>query len=143
MPYIKDEAKAGAIQNPSTAGELNFAITHLIQTYLNQGNLNYQTINDIVGAVEGAKAEFQRRVVAPYEDIKIRENGDCYLPEFLSLPEPRTSSDSMRKYLNLVEDEVKDEDVDKELSRLLEEDDGIIVPHKYQEPKDDFDANCG
>jgi hypothetical protein len=35
-------------------------------------------VNDVVGALDGAKAEFQRRVVAPYEDKKIRENGDVY-----------------------------------------------------------------
>lgn len=39
---------------------------------------NYQGINDIIGALEGAKAEFQRRKVADYEDTKIAENGDVY-----------------------------------------------------------------
>ena len=39
---------------------------------------NYQAINDIVGAVEGAKLEFVRRIVNPYEDKKIKENGDVY-----------------------------------------------------------------
>jgi hypothetical protein len=35
-------------------------------------------MNDVVGALEGAKAEFQRIVVAPYEDKKMAENGDVY-----------------------------------------------------------------
>ena len=39
---------------------------------------SYATINDIIGALEGAKMEFYRRVVAPYEDEKIKENGDVY-----------------------------------------------------------------
>jgi hypothetical protein len=39
---------------------------------------NYQTVNDIVGALEGAKMEFYRRAAAPYEDLKIKENGDVY-----------------------------------------------------------------
>ncbi len=141
MPYIKDEDKAGAITTPSTAGELNFAITNLIQTYLSHSTLNYQAINDIVGALEGAKAEFQRRVVAPYEDIKIRENGDCYLPEFLSIPKESDVSKSNMKYLGLSED-------DLEFKMLLEE--NIVIPHTYPEnienielPKDDLDANCG
>ncbi len=141
MPYIKDEDKAGAITTPSTAGELNFAITNLIQTYLSHSTLNYQAINDIVGALEGAKAEFQRRVVAPYEDIKIRENGDCYLPEFLSIPKESNVSKSNMKYLGLSED-------DLEFKMLLEE--NIVIPHTYPEnienielPKDDLDANCG
>jgi hypothetical protein len=40
--------------------------------------LSYQTINDIVGALEGAKLEFYRRVAVPYEDKKIIENGDVF-----------------------------------------------------------------
>jgi hypothetical protein len=31
-----------------------------------------------VGALEQAKDEFRRRVVHPYEDLKIKENGDVY-----------------------------------------------------------------
>jgi len=45
--------------------------------YYNQGP-SYQTINDIIGALEGAKMEFYRRVVVPYEDKKIKDNGDVY-----------------------------------------------------------------
>lgn len=134
MPYIKDEKKAGAITTPLTAGELNFAFTDLIQNYLNTNSLNYQTINDIVGALEGAKAEFQRRVVNPYEDIKIKENGDCYLKQFLSLPEKTDTSTSMKKYLGIL-------DEDLEYSKLLEE---ATIPHIYvEENKDVNDANCG
>ena len=47
--------------------------------YMQQHGLNYRVINDIVGAAEGAKAEFQRRVAAPYEDKKILQNGDVYV----------------------------------------------------------------
>lgn len=80
MPYIKPDDRARIIggESPTTAGELNFAITMLITDYLRAKNLSYQTINDIVGALEGAKAEFQRRVVSGYEDQKIKENGDLY-----------------------------------------------------------------
>lgn len=31
-----------------------------------------------MGAVEGAKTEFYRRIAVPYEEKKIRENGDVY-----------------------------------------------------------------
>ena len=80
MPYItpdrrKDLAQGEVPQNP---GELNYAITAGILWYLSTHGLNYRTINDIVGALEGAKAEFQRRVTAPYEDKKKEENGDVY-----------------------------------------------------------------
>jgi len=81
MPYIKEEDKKKLQDGKliESAGELNYLFTNLIQEYIddNQG-LNYQVINDIVGALDGAKAEFQRRIVIPYEDKKIRENGDAY-----------------------------------------------------------------
>ena len=82
MPYIhKDDRLLLELNGPSsvkTAGELNFLITALCIEYLNTNGTNYQRINDIVGALEGAKLEFYRRVAAPYEDQKIKENGDVY-----------------------------------------------------------------
>lgn len=78
MPYIKqdDRIRVLCTSCPATAGELNFAFTMLLTRYANDKGLSYQTINDIIGALEGAKAEFQRRIVGPYEDKKIKENGD-------------------------------------------------------------------
>jgi hypothetical protein len=82
MPYISEamrEALAAEITPVAeTAGELNYLITLTIIRYIEQNGLSYQRCNDVVGALDGAKAEFQRRVVAPYEDKKIRENGDVY-----------------------------------------------------------------
>ena len=83
MPYVKNirrltDREAQALPMADNAGELNYLITALIVRHLTAHDLNYQTINDIVGALEGAKAEFQRRVVAPFEDNKIVENGDVY-----------------------------------------------------------------
>jgi hypothetical protein len=85
MPYIKLEARAPLNPRrwrgylaPSSAGELNYQITQIVLGYLNEQTANYDTLNAIVGALESAKAEFQRRVVAPYEDRKIEENGDVY-----------------------------------------------------------------
>jgi hypothetical protein len=46
--------------------------------------LTYQTMNDCLGALEGAKLEFYRRVVVPYEEQKKYENGDVYDPSLLS-----------------------------------------------------------
>ena len=78
MPYIDTESKAYVkSRGPTSAGELNYAITKLLLEYLGE-DFNYQKINDIVGAVEGSKQEFIRRVVNPYEDKKIKENGDVY-----------------------------------------------------------------
>ena len=83
MPYIKmkrrnDLSGDCPLDGPRTAGELNFILTDAIKGYLVFNELSYQSINDIVGALEGAKLEFYRRVVVPYEDTKIKENGDVY-----------------------------------------------------------------
>jgi hypothetical protein len=80
MPYIKQERRAQAEVYPDNAGELNFAITELLLKYLvhDAKPLSYRKINDVMGALEGAKLEFYRRVAVPYEDIKIEVNGDVY-----------------------------------------------------------------
>jgi hypothetical protein len=83
MPYIlpTDRAKfdypLDRLQ-PETAGELNYCITRLLSNYMDVKGMRYQYMNDVVGALEGAKAEFQRVVVAPYEEKKMAENGDVY-----------------------------------------------------------------
>jgi len=38
----------------------------------------YSTFNDIIGALDSAKMEFYRRIVANYEDKAIIRNGDIY-----------------------------------------------------------------
>ena len=79
MPYIKQEDREELnTRAPQTAGELNYKITLLIKEYLEANGMNYQNCNDVIGALEGAKLEFYRRVVSPYEDKKIEENGDVY-----------------------------------------------------------------
>jgi hypothetical protein len=80
MPYITEENRQAPHMlqyEPSNAGELNFLVTTFIRDYFDK-NPCYQSINDIVGALEGAKLEFYRRIAAPYEDIKINQNGDVY-----------------------------------------------------------------
>lgn len=81
MPYIKPDQRAALAKYPlsvADAGELNYQITQVILSYLRARGLRYQTINDIVGALDAAKLEFYRRVAVPYEDTKIQENGDVY-----------------------------------------------------------------
>jgi len=87
MPYIRsiDRDRLDYITDTilntgiASAGEMNYLFTIIANEYLNRNGKNYQYINDVVGALEGAKQEFYRRVAAPYEDIKITENGDVYL----------------------------------------------------------------
>lgn len=80
MPYITPKNRESldngeVVNNP---GDLNYMITKTLIEYLSVNGLSYRTINDIVGALEGAKAEFYRRVAVPYENQKIKENGDVY-----------------------------------------------------------------
>ena len=79
MPYIKPETRSKVeSQGALGSGELKYQVTRVIEKYRATHDDSYQTFNDIIGALEGAKLEFSRRVVAPYEDRKRRENGDVY-----------------------------------------------------------------
>lgn len=84
MPYLtpseKKALERGTIE-PSTPGHLNYCFTKLALEYIELHGLEYATINDIVGALEGAKLEFYRRVVVPYENTKIKMNGDVFTEE--------------------------------------------------------------
>lgn len=81
MPYIK-QADREEIEDEihdfiaHNAGELNYIITVICNDYLSYRAEKYQTYNDIIGVLECAKMEYYRRKVAPYEDDKIKENGD-------------------------------------------------------------------
>ncbi len=88
MPYIKQTERAkfkeclpevGKLCD--TCGELNYVFTCIAHEYIKRHGLKYQNINDIIGALEGAKIEFYRKVGQDYEDIKIKENGDVGLFE--------------------------------------------------------------
>lgn len=83
MPYI------------SGVGELNFAVTTLVDNYLSAlrefrkaGENNYEEYNSVIGVLESAKLEIYRRLVAPYENKKIVLNGDVY-----SNAQPATQAD--------------------------------------------------
>lgn len=85
MPYIKPERRdridptLSDREPPATVGELNFAITRLVDQFIaDSGGPSYGAINDVVGVLECAKLEVYRRVAVPYEDDKIRTNGDVY-----------------------------------------------------------------
>lgn len=79
MPYIKKDNRIlveeiGAINS----GDLNYLITKLCNDYVRRKGLCYDTINEIIGVLTCAGAEFYRRVAVPYEDKKMKENGDVY-----------------------------------------------------------------
>jgi hypothetical protein len=83
MPYITKERRE-AIDNygsaPSSAGELNYAITKLLTRYLKENyvNLTYSGINEVRGVLVCVGDEFYRRVAVLYEEDRRARNGDVF-----------------------------------------------------------------
>lgn len=83
MPYIKDKDKremADAIDDLQmwieSKGDLNYAICELVgQLILNSG-ISYTKISEWIDAVHDAECELRRRLLDPYEIMKMHENGD-------------------------------------------------------------------
>lgn len=88
MPYIKKDQRvvvdahikklADAIKETgkeNRAGVLNYSVSCLLKQLY---ELRYSEVNEAVGALECIKQEYYRRVAGPYEDLKIKENGDVY-----------------------------------------------------------------
>jgi len=86
VPYIKPEKRekyeevigklAAILKSLSPEevdGELNYVITKILKEVY---PLRYYHINKVMGVLECIKQEYYRRVAAPYEDQKIKENGD-------------------------------------------------------------------
>lgn len=81
MPYIEQRLRDDLQSReacPTTPGELNFMFTDVIKDYLLYKGESYQTYNDIIGALDCCGKELYRRKIAPYEDMKINQNGDVY-----------------------------------------------------------------
>lgn len=78
MPYVLKSRRVELelTRHAETPGELNFLLTTEALDYLDRHGLSYDTINDILGAMTAAQAEFIRRIVNEYEDGKITTNGD-------------------------------------------------------------------
>lgn len=90
MPYVRQEARdrfeheaieeimasfAKVSEIHIAPGEVNYIISTIIWELFDR-NPCYSTANDLMGVLECVKQEFYRRKVAPYEDEKIKENGD-------------------------------------------------------------------
>lgn len=79
MPYITETQKnllANGYRKPAHVGELNYAITKMCLEF--HDRFDYHALNDIVGVLECVKQEFYRRMAAPYEDEKMKANGDVF-----------------------------------------------------------------
>lgn len=87
MPYIKPDNRQkyqegidsllGAFNSTEEVkmGDVNYVVSTLIWE-LFKDKLSYSQGNNLMGALECIKQEFYRRMIVPYEDEKIKENGD-------------------------------------------------------------------
>lgn len=83
MPYITQERRAAfdahldAIgEELESGGEINYCVYRLCLAFLRRKGMSYTTSMIPFSALGAAQMELYRRVVAPYEDVKIAENGD-------------------------------------------------------------------
>ena len=85
MPYTKQEdrtakmkeAIAVLVDEINNKGDLNYTICELSgQLMLKTGGMGYTNVSNWIDGVHGAERELTRRLLNPYEDEKIRENGD-------------------------------------------------------------------
>lgn len=94
MPYINPDDRAELEphmgREPMTPGELNYCVTCLCDGYL-AGNLDYQALNDVQGALACVMNEIYRRIAAPYEDVKLEINGEVFTTKVSRPKIPRSA----------------------------------------------------
>lgn len=79
MPYVTQKQRKELLDRPpKDAGELNYYLTTVIGSYIEEKGERYQTYNDIIGVLSCIQHELYRRKIAPYENKKIKSNGDVY-----------------------------------------------------------------
>jgi len=79
MPYIHNKVNRARLDkivddfsSMNDVGHLNYFLFKLAK----KDCFGYQGYRDFFGEIESSKLEIYRRLVAPYEDKKIEENGD-------------------------------------------------------------------
>lgn len=93
MPYIKreDRKSINVALNPFlkcirgrtivggriSVGEINYILSSIIHAWVDtlSSRMSYAVMSEAISALECAKLEFYRTVMAPYEDKKRAENG--------------------------------------------------------------------
>ena len=87
MPYIPDKEKHemadyidDVVKFIESKGDLNYAICELVGKVILNDGISYTKMSEKIDAVHDAEAELRRRLLDPYENLKITENGD--VPSF-------------------------------------------------------------
>ena len=83
MPYITQEDRCKYINTlkmefPSDCkkGELTYILYALALKYIRAKGVSYTNISDAIGCLIDSAEEIRRRILNPYEDKKIKDNGD-------------------------------------------------------------------
>jgi hypothetical protein len=83
MPYIAQDRRQAfddhlqrLAQQVENEGELNYCIYKLCCLLVERTGESYAKLSRCSSAMEHAKLEWYRKKLAPYEDVKIQENGD-------------------------------------------------------------------
>ena len=92
MPYVTKESQRDLhmVRASETTGELTYMMQQEIQEYLIHklnGNadhkLHYADVAEVLGALEGMKADVVRRLLTPLEERAQAANGDVWIPSVL------------------------------------------------------------
>ena|SRR5208282_4964699 len=85
MPYVAPEIAEELLDGriPENVGELTYCVTSQLAMFLDQkwsntDELHYEDLAQCLAALEGARADFIDRVLKPYEQKKMEENGDVW-----------------------------------------------------------------
>jgi hypothetical protein len=70
------EALVKKIKLGRTKGEMNYIITRLVLAWVRMRGVSYANLSDGAAVLNDAKVEFERTMIAPYEQRKREENGD-------------------------------------------------------------------
>lgn len=100
MPYIKqenrsqfDDSARDIAKKATCAGDLNYAITVILQEYIKKNGLKYDVLNSVHGMMDACNKELYRTVTGPYEDSCIIRNGDVsILKELLNAANAASAS---------------------------------------------------
>jgi hypothetical protein len=111
MPYINQtrrnelDDKMSAllsVVHQSTSEEMNYIISTLLQKYIevhDEKKLDYSACNTIVGVLECVKLEFYNKLVTPFQNTKLNQNGKIY-------KEYQTNLSNLKNELKKVKDEI-------------------------------------
>ena len=92
MPYIKTGGRlpldiliGSLAEKIRSKGDLNYVICELVGQLIINTKISYTQISEWIDGVDGSENELRRRLLDPYEDLKIVENGD--VPSFIQILE--------------------------------------------------------